>query len=119
MLILFFFFSVSVPVSNPTIKYSHWLHLISCLSVELIETIVLHQWSFSCSLLHIYGEEHGLSVNADVALWLDCCTFFNNPPLQIVNGFVVVTNELHDEFDNFKKSETEESSSLLPVLEFL
>ena len=65
------------------------------------------------------GEEHGLSINADVALWLDCRTFHKNPPLQIVSDFVVVSNELHDEFDNFKGSETELSISLLPAVELL
>ena len=64
-------------------------------------------------------EEYGLSMDADVALWLDRRTFHKNPSLQIVNGFVVITNELHAEFDDFKRSETEHSISLSPAVELL
>ena len=65
------------------------------------------------------GEQHGLSINPDVLLWLDFQTFHNNPPLQVVGDFVLVTNELHDEFDKFKMNETQLGISLLPRVKLL
>ena len=58
-------------------------------------------------------------MNADVALWLECRTFHKKPPLQIVGDFVIVTNDLHDEFDAFKKSEMALDISLLPAVELI
>ena len=52
------------------------------------------------------GKEHGLGINVDVALWLDYWNFHNKPPLQVVQDCVIVTNELHNEFDDFNDSKS-------------
>ena len=64
-------------------------------------------------------EEHGLSMNVDVALMLDCRNFYKKPPLQIVRDFVIVTDKLHDDFDEFVKTETKPDISILPAIELL
>ena len=65
------------------------------------------------------GEQHALSINPDVLLWLDFQAFHNNPPPQIVGDFALVTDKLHDEFDKFKMNETEPGISLLPRVKLL
>ena len=58
-------------------------------------------------------------MNADVALWLESRAFHKKPPLQIVGDFVIVSNELHDEFNPFKRSEMALDISLLPAVELI
>ena len=49
-------------------------------------------------------EEYALYKNIDVSLWIDFCEFYGNFPLQEVLGgnFVVVNENLHAEFAEFK-----------------
>ena len=65
------------------------------------------------------GKEHGLGINVHVALWLDYRNFQNKPPLQVVPDCVNVTNELHDEFDDFNDREAIVDVSVLPFVELL
>ena len=77
---------------------------------------------FCCMQLTPYlssGKEHGLGINVDVALWLDYRNFQNKPPLQVVQDCVIVTNELHDEFDDFNDREAIVDVSVLPFVELL
>ena len=49
-------------------------------------------------------DEHGLSIDADVAMRLDKCSFDGEPPLHQFCHFVLVTSLLHNEFDKLKES---------------
>jgi hypothetical protein len=63
-----------------------------------------------------------LSIDPDVALWLDYRSFSNQHSLKVIDDFVVVSDELHDEYDSFKQNELAEfdaGSSLLPPIELL
>ena len=63
--------------------------------------------------------EYGLSINVDVALWLDSRAHNGMSPLRKAHNFVVIDSTLHDEFDAFKKAEVDPEYSLLPVCELL
>ena len=61
-------------------------------------------------------EECWLSVNVDVALWLDCRTYEKKPTLKRVSDFVLVNPVVHQEFNDFAKAEiTQELQLLLDV----
>ncbi|XP_062509082.1 uncharacterized protein LOC134185316 [Corticium candelabrum] len=61
-------------------------------------------------------EECWLSVNVDVALWLDCRTYEKKPTLKRVSDFVLVNPVGHQEFNDFAKAEiTPELQLLLDV----
>ena len=61
-------------------------------------------------------EECWLSVNVDVALWLDCQTYEKKPTLKRVSDFVLVNPVVHQEFNDFAKAEiTPELQLLLDV----
>ena len=53
-------------------------------------------------------DEYLLSNDLDVSLWNDFRMYNGEPPLREVCGddFVVVNLELHDMFDNFKRSQS-------------
>jgi hypothetical protein len=66
------------------------------------------------------GDKHGLSVDSDVALWLEKRGLDGEPELEMVgeDAFVLVTNSLHTEFDSFKeefKQYTKRGFSMLPM----
>lgn len=60
-------------------------------------------------------------MDTDVALWLDYRAFNGSPALKVIDDFVIVTTDLHDEFDKFKKSENLEFKglNLVPPIELL
>ena len=60
-------------------------------------------------------EEYGLSLNADVALWLDSRAYNNQPPLRQFCDFVFITSDLHAEFDSFREKENTCSDSIFPL----
>ena len=64
-------------------------------------------------------NEYGLCINADVALWLDARAYNNQPPLRQSNGFVLVTPELHSEFDSFREKVTTTEESTFPLVALL
>ena len=66
----------------------------------------------------IAQNQYWLSINVNVALWLDCRTFNNNSPLQIVSNFVLVTSKIHEKFDDFVRKENSDTS-LLPSVKLL
>ena len=63
--------------------------------------------------------EYGLNINADVALWMDSRAYNKQPPLRQVHGFVIVTPELHEEFDSFRAKETSKYNSILREIRLL
>ena len=60
-------------------------------------------------------DETGLHIDADVALWLDYRSTHQLPPLLVVQGlnFVIVDNQLMNEFLNFKQKEVQLGFSFL------
>ena len=54
---------------------------------------------------------HGLSIDADVALWMDSRTIQKKPPLQSSDEFVFLTFKLHDEFEK----NTQRGYSVFPL----
>ena len=62
---------------------------------------------------------YGLSNDVDVALWLDYTAYHKAPLLPVVNDFVIVESQLHDQFDLFKKAAVKSSRSLIPMNELL
>ena len=63
-------------------------------------------------------HEHGLSIDADVALWMGSRTIQKKPPLQSIDGFVFLSSKLHDEFDAFKRN-TQRGYSVFPLVTLL
>ena len=55
--------------------------------------------------LHLEQREYALSKDIDVALWIDYRLYYGEVPLREVYGgdFVIVTEDLNDEFDVFKR----------------
>eukprot|EP00731_Ephydatia_muelleri_P019536 Em0012g361a len=55
--------------------------------------------------LHLEQREYALSKDIDVALWIDYRLYYGEAPLREVYGgdFVIVTEDLNDEFDVFKR----------------
>lgn len=54
-----------------------------------------------------------MSKDVDVALWQDYRTFNREKPVKDALDFVIVNNELHKEFDSFKKSEVPSGTSFI------
>ena len=48
--------------------------------------------------------EYGLHINTHVSLWLHSLSYDNMPLLVQAFGFVIVTEEIHEEFDVFVAS---------------
>jgi hypothetical protein len=67
----------------------------------------------------VSGNEYWLSINADVALWLDWRTFNKMPLLSAVSDFVLVSSEIHHEFDEFVKMEGSTGTTLLPAVDLI
>ena len=65
------------------------------------------------------GKDHKLGINVDVTLWLNYQNSQNKPPLQAVQDYVIVTNELHHEFDDFSNREATFDVSVFPFVELL
>ena len=70
------------------------------------------------------GDKYGLSVDADVALWLEKRRLDGEPDLEMIgaDAFVLVTSSLHTEFDSFKeefKEYTKRGFSMFPMNELL
>ena len=68
---------------------------------------------------HIKNGNYGLSKDTDVSLWMDYRQFNGDPPLSEVANFVIINNELHSEFDEFKKKEVESHYSYIQLTELL
>ena len=68
-------------------------------------------------------DEYLLNKDLDVALWIDFRTHRGETPLKEVcrNDFVVVNNELHQEFDDFKKEQSIDlqQRSIVPLNELI
>lgn len=63
---------------------------------------------------------YALSKDVDVGLWSDFRCFSGEPPLKFINeDFVVVNDELHQQFDEFKAKEIIRCHSFLPLNELL
>jgi hypothetical protein len=77
-----------------------------CIQLQLIDQVVS-------------GNEYWLSINADVALWLDWRTFNKMPLLSAVSDFVLVSSEIHHEFDEFVKMEGSTGTTLLPAVDLI
>eukprot|EP00731_Ephydatia_muelleri_P011773 Em0006g667a len=60
---------------------------------------------FDDKSLHLEQREYALSKDIDVALWIDYRLYYGEAPLREVYGgdFVIVTEDLNDEFDVFKR----------------
>lgn len=54
-----------------------------------------------------------------MAVWLDSRAFHKKEPLRQACGFVIVNSQVHDEFDQFKKSHSQYDYSLLESIELL
>ena len=67
------------------------------------------------------GDKYGLSVDADVALWLEKRRLDGEPDLEMIgaDAFVLVTSSLHTEFDSFKEEYTKRGFSMFPMNELL
>ena len=77
---------------------------------------------FSPLQLASYIREPGvfaLSKDVDVALWLDCRAFSNQPALHEVQEFVVVNHTLLKEFKEFQRSRITPELSYLPAIDLL
>ena len=68
---------------------------------------------------HSQPGEYALSKDVDVSLWLDYRRFNEDPPLPDFINFVMVNHQLHDEFDEFKKTKIRPSYSFIPLSELL
>ena len=55
---------------------------------------------------YLQPGEHGISIDTDVALWMECRKFNNRPDLQQVMDFVIVNESQHSEFDEFRRTIT-------------
>ena len=64
-------------------------------------------------------QEYGLNKNVDVTLWLESRNFKKYPPLREVHNFVIINEQLHAEFDEFRKVEIQSDYSYLPLYELL
>lgn len=71
------------------------------------------------SYLFESSDDYALSKDVDVALWLDYRAFNKKEPLRDALDFVIVNPCLHDDFDEFKRKETESDYSYLRVNELL
>ena len=60
-----------------------------------------------------------MSKDLDVSLWLDYRKFNGDPPLHDCINFVIINQQLHDEFDKFKCTEVRPSYSFIPLSELL
>ena len=59
--------------------------------------------------------EYGLSIDTDVALWIESRTFSKKPPLRELIDFIIVNKSPHDKFDEFKRRETHREYSILSI----
>ena len=61
--------------------------------------------------------EFGLNIDTDVVLWQESRSYEHLPPLKVLDhfGFVVVNDELHEEFARFKQMHVPLGSSILQV----
>ena len=60
-----------------------------------------------------------MSIDADVALWLDKRSFDEEPQLPQFMNFVIINSELHNDFDTFKKEfshYTQRGFSMFPLM---
>ena len=62
---------------------------------------------------HLQAREHGLSIDTDVALWIEYREYNKRPDLRQVMDFVIVNSEQHSEFDEFKRAMTDRDCVLL------
>ena len=62
---------------------------------------------------NLEAGEHGLSIDTDVALWIEHRKYNKRPDLRQVMDFVIVNSEQHSEFDDFKRAMTDRNCVLL------
>ena len=72
--------------------------------------VIFHYFQLS---EHLQPGEHGLSIDTDVALWINYRKYNKRPDLRQVIDFVFVNSELHSEFDVFKRTMTDRDYVLL------
>lgn len=70
-------------------------------------------FKFQLSYLYENEDEYALSKDVDVSFWQDYRAFNGEKPVRDVKDFVIVNNELHEEFDTFKKSEVPRRTSFI------
>ena len=63
--------------------------------------------------------EYALSKNIDVAFWLQYRKSIGEPPLVEALDFVIINEQLHDDFDSFKKTEIRPRFSYVPAIELV
>ena len=76
-------------------------------------------WSQNNLDFNLYSQHHltyALSKDTDVALWLHHRAYNKFPPLSDDGNFVIVSTEVHDNFDDFKSKEVEPGYSYLELL---
>ncbi len=68
-------------------------------------------------LSYLFREEgdYALSKDVDVVLWQSFRAHNNLPPVTDALDFVIVNNQLHNEFDEFKKAEIEPDITYLQM----
>ena len=68
-------------------------------------------------LSYLFREEddHALSKDVDVVLWQSYRAYQKQPPVTDAIDFVIVNNQLHSQFDEFKKTEIEPDISYLEM----
>ena len=84
-------------------------------------TLYSSHLSFSFLQLSPYFEregEYGLSVDADVAFWMDSMIFQGKTPPREACSFVIVDGTLHDQFDLFKR-DLDRDYSIFEYIELL
>ena len=67
--------------------------------------------NYSCRLTSV-NQRSALSKNIDVAFWLQYRKSIGEPPLVEALDFVIMNEQLHDDFDSFKKTEIRPNSAM-------
>ena len=65
--------------------------------------------------MHFQKDEFALSKDLTVSLWIDYRTYFGESPIREICGgdFVIINDDLHDEFNKFKSKLSSSLSSSL------
>ena len=64
-------------------------------------------------------KQYGLSIDADVALWMESRMTEGKPMLDGMGGFVFINSELHDNFDSFNSQHCSQGYSTFPYISLL
>ena len=64
-------------------------------------------------------KQYGLSIDTDVALWMESRMTEGKPMLDGMAGFIFINSELHDNFDSFKSQHCSQGYSTFPYISLL